>query len=397
MKLDLRFDKKKFIACGLAAALTFGLGSLAVFADDNDNFNVSFGLNGTGILTADLGDDAEVEEEADEEAEEVKDPIVTVNAGITASFEQSYYDIDVLELDSRADNLSDITLTKAEIEECLNRYNNLGIAVVDGHLNVREKPTTGSDVEGKLASDAACEILDEADGWYHISSGKVKGYVSSEFIITGDEAREYAKTVMRKVATAKTDALRVREEPNTDCKVIMTISNGEEFELAAIEGDWVKVDVNGDYGYISAEYVDVSVQLKHAYTIAELNFGPGVSSVRVKLVQEALKYVGNRYVWGGTSLTNGADCSGYVLALYKKIAGISLPHYSGSQSKYGKAVNAKDAKPGDLFFYGSGRSISHVAIYIGNGQIVHAYDSRNGIKVTSAYYRTPICVRSLLG
>ncbi|MBR4808262.1 MAG: SH3 domain-containing protein, partial [Lachnospiraceae bacterium] len=273
MKLDLKLDRKKILACVLAAVLTFGLGSLAVFADENDNLNVSFGLNGTGVLASITDTDEDEGEEEDLEA------IVTVNAGITASFEQSYYDIDVLELDSRADNISDIKLTKAEIEECLNRYNNLGIAIVDGHLNVREKPTTGSGVEGKLASDAACEILDEKDGWYHISSGKVKGYVSSEYIITGEEAKEYAKGVMRKVAIAKTDALRVREEHNTDCKVIMTISNGEEFELAAIEGDWVKVDVNGDYGFISAEYVAVSVQLKHAYTIAELNFGPGVSSV----------------------------------------------------------------------------------------------------------------------
>ena len=389
MKLDLKLDRKKILACVLAAVLTFGLGSLAVFADENDNLNVSFGLNGTGVLASITDTDEDEGEEEDLEA------IVTVNAGITASFEQSYYDIDVLELDSRADNISDIKLTKAEIEECLNRYNNLGIAIVDGHLNVREKPTTGSSVEGKLASDAACEIVGEEDGWYQITSGKVKGYVSSEYIITGEEAKEYAKGVMRKVAIAKTDALRVREEPNTDCKVIMTISNGEEFELAAIEGDWVKVDVNGDYGYISAEYVDVSVQLKHAYTIAELNFGPGVSSVRVKLVQEALKYVGNRYVWGGTSLTNGADCSGYVLALYKKIAGISLPHYSGSQSKYGKAVNAKDAKPGDLFFYGSGKSISHVAIYIGNGQIVHASTAKTGIKVSDANYRTILAVRRI--
>ncbi len=343
----------------------------------------------TGMLCLPVAAEEETEKES-------YNAIKTTNAGLTASFEQSYYDDGLVFGDKPADNESEVTLTREEIAQCLAGYNNLGIAKVDGHLNVREKPSTGANVEGKLPSDAGCEILGKEGDWYQIQSGKVKGYVSAEFLITGDEAKEYARGVMRKVVTAKTDALRVREEPNTECKIIMTIGNGEEFELAAIEGDWVKVDVNGDYGYISSEYVDIDVNLKHAYTIAELNYGPGVSSARVKLVQEALKYVGNRYVWGGTSLTNGADCSGYVLALYKKMCGISLPHYSGSQSKYGRAVDAKNAKPGDLFFYGSGRSISHVAIYIGNGQIVHAYDSRNGIKITSAYYRTPICVRSIL-
>ncbi len=362
MRLDLK--AKRLGACILAAVVVTGLLCLPVAAEETEK--------------------------------EVFNAIKTTNAGLTASFEQSYYDDGLVFGDKPADNESDVTLTREEISECLASYKNLGIAKVDGHLNVREKPTTNSNVEGKLSSDAGCEIVGEEDGWYKIESGKVKGYVSAEYLITGDEAKEYARGVMRKVVTSKADALRVREEPNTDCKIIMTISNGEEFELAAIEGDWVKVDVNGDYGYIASEYVDVSVQLKHAYTIAELNFGPGVSSLRVKLVQEGLKYVGNRYVWGGTSLTNGADCSGFVLALYRMICGINLPHYSGSQSKYGRAVEAANAKPGDLFFYGSGRSISHVAMYIGNGQIVHAYDSRNGIKVTSAYYRTPICVRSLL-
>ncbi|MBR5337500.1 MAG: SH3 domain-containing protein [Lachnospiraceae bacterium] len=357
----MRLDARKIGTCALSAVMAFGMFALPVSAGSDIN-----------------------------------NAIKTTNAGLTASLEQGYYDDGLVLGDKPADNESDAKLTREEIAECLAGYNDLGIAKVDGHLNVREKPSTGSNVEGKLPSDAGCEILEQEGDWYLISSGKVKGYVSGEFLLTGDEAREYARGVMHKVVTSKADALRVREEPNTDSKIIMTISNGEEFELAAIEGDWVKVDVNGDFGYIAAEYVDIAVKLKHAYTIAELNYGPGVSSIRVKLVQEALKYVGNRYVWGGTSLTNGADCSGYVLALYKKICGISLPHYSGSQSKYGRGINAADAKPGDLFFYGSGRSISHVAIYIGNGQIVHAYDSRNGIKITSAYYRTPICVRSLL-
>ena len=128
--------------------------------------------------------------------------------------------------------------------------------------------------------------------------------------------------------------------------------------------------------------------------MTEVKYGDGVSDVRVDLVNYATQFVGNPYVWGGVSLTNGCDCSGFVLSVYSHY-GIGLPHSSRSQSGYGKSISASEAKPGDLFFYGSG-SISHVAIYIGNGRIVHASNHRDGIKISSAFYRTPICVRSLL-
>ncbi|MDE6980450.1 MAG: C40 family peptidase, partial [Lachnospiraceae bacterium] len=109
----------------------------------------------------------------------------------------------------------------------------------------------------------------------------------------------------------------------------------------------------------------------------------------------ALQFVGNPYVYGGTSLTNGADCSGFTLSIFAKY-GIYLPHSSAAQAGYGRRINASEAQPGDLFFYGSGSRISHVAIYIGNGQIVHASSRRTGIKISNAYYRSPICVVRLL-
>ena len=99
---------------------------------------------------------------------------------------------------------------------------------------------------------------------------------------------------------------------------------------------------------------------------------------------------------GGTSLTKGADCSGFVLSVFKNY-GITLPHYSKSQSNYGTEISYKDAQPGDLLFYGSSASsISHVAIYIGDGQIVHANDEKTGIIISNAYYRTPVKAVSLL-
>ena len=130
--------------------------------------------------------------------------------------------------------------------------------------------------------------------------------------------------------------------------------------------------------------------------MTELKYGAGVSDARVSLVAYACQFVGNPYVWGGTSLTNGADCSGFTLSIFAKY-GIYLPHSSRAQPNCGTIISASEAQPGDLFFYGSGNSISHVAIYIGNGQIVHASNETTGIIISNAFYRTPICVSNVLG
>ncbi len=121
------------------------------------------------------------------------------------------------------------------------------------------------------------------------------------------------------------------------------------------------------------------------------------ASLRSKLVNYALQFVGNRYVWGGTSLTNGVDCSGFTMQVMKQF-GVSLPHYSGSQAQMGKVVNSSQMRPGDLVFYAnSSGTVNHVAIYIGNGQIVHAASSRSGIKISPWNYRTPKTIRNMLG
>ena len=109
----------------------------------------------------------------------------------------------------------------------------------------------------------------------------------------------------------------------------------------------------------------------------------------------AKQYVGTRYVWGGTSLTNGADCSGFTLAVYRNY-GISLPHSSRAQANCGTKISVSEVKPGDLIFYGSGRSINHVAMYIGNGQVVHASNSRTGIIISNMYYRSPVSAARII-
>lgn len=110
----------------------------------------------------------------------------------------------------------------------------------------------------------------------------------------------------------------------------------------------------------------------------------------------ATKFVGNPYVWGGSSLTNGADCSGFTMAVYAQF-GYSLPHSSGAQAGCGRSVSFSNLQPGDLIFYRNGGSIGHVAMYIGGGRVVHASNKKDGIKISNYRYRTPACARRIIG
>lgn len=269
-------------------------------------------------------------------------------------------------------------------------YNVLGIAnTTDNNLNIRENPSTDGKLVGKLPRYAACEVLKIEDGWAHITSGKVEGYVSMDYLATGAEAKKLAVQELTLTAIVTCDALRVREEPSTDAPVITQIPNGEQLEVAEVEGEWVRVYLDDEEVYVSAEYVKVEEKLNEAITMTELLYGQGVSDVRVDLVQYAKQFLGNPYVWGGTSLTKGADCSGFVLSIFKKY-GYNLPHSSVTQGNSGRKISMSELKPGDLIFYGKNGSINHVAIYIGNGQVIHASSPKTGIKISNYNYRTPI-------
>lgn len=294
---------------------------------------------------------------------------------------------------SVSENTAEVT---QEAPSTIYGYTNLGIANVEETLNVRETPSADSSMVGKMPKNAAGEIFETLDGWYKIQSGDVTGYVSADYLITGEEAAARAEEVKQTIATVKTPTLNVREEPNTECSILALMPQGEELNVLEDLSGWVKVDLDNTNGFISKDYVDISVQLPKAMTMTEVRYGNGVSDVRVDLISYATQFVGNPYVWGGTSLTNGADCSGFTLSIFAKY-GVYLPHSSKAQANCGTRISASEAKPGDLFFYGSGSSISHVAIYIGNGQIVHASSKKTGIKISNAFYRSPICVTRVLG
>nr|WP_308650311.1 SH3 domain-containing C40 family peptidase [uncultured Agathobacter sp.] len=275
-------------------------------------------------------------------------------------------------------------------------YTNLGMSVISsGNLNIRQEASTDSEVVGILTNHNACELLEDAGDWYKVTSGKVTGYVSKQYLVTGAEAEAIAQQEIKTVATVNTETLNVRADKSTEAAVLSQVGNSEAFTVNSIADGWVEISVDDSVGYISQDYVTVAQALPTAKTIEQVKYGDGVSDVRASVVSYALQFVGNRYVWGGTSLEKGVDCSGFTMRILGKY-GISLPHSSKAQPSYGTKISASEAKPGDLFFYGSGRSISHVAIYIGNGQIVHASNKRDGIKVSNAFYRNPICVARYL-
>lgn len=323
--------------------------------------------------------------------------VATLTEGIEPALRSGVFAASDVDMQSIAASVetSDSVVTAASLG-ALYGYSNIGICVVEsGNLNIREGASTDSKLVGKFPKNGACEVVSTDGDWYYIESGEIKGYVLAEYIVTGEKAWSMATELAQYVATAQTGGLRVRIEPNTDCEILAQLADGEEVTVIEDGEEWIKVEVDGEEGYVSAEFVDVELSLNTAMTLAQARYGAEVSEVRAGLCDYALQFVGNPYVWGGVSLTKGADCSGFVLSIYKKY-GVSLPHSSRAQANCGKKISSSELQPGDLIFYGKGSYINHVAIYIGGGQIVHASNKRTGIKVSNAFYRTPIkCVRIL--
>ena len=279
----------------------------------------------------------------------------------------------------------------------LNLYDNLGISSVDNYLNVRKEPGEDAEIIGKMTSKSAGEILETSeDGkWYKIKSGPVTGYVSAQYILTGAAAKDEALQVAELMAIVSTDRLNVRTEPSTDAPIWTQISNNERYDVISQLDGWVEIELDSSTAFVSTDYVDVRYALPEA-----INFSPldGNTSLRNRLVNYALQFVGNRYVWGGNDPHTGADCSSFVRYVYSHVAGVTLERVSRAQAKQGRKINSSQMRPGDLIFYtNSGGTVNHVAMYIGNGQIVHAASRRSGIKISTWNYRNPYRIVNMLG
>lgn len=295
---------------------------------------------------------------------------------------------------------------------------NVAIANVNDSCNIREGAGTNYNIIGIFPKNAYCIVLDEKDGWAHIQSGNVTGYIKTDYLFMGEEGYAKACEMVRLTATVTAGSVNVRTEPSTasDDTIIMEVSRGEQLEVVeeAIlnKNDekalmWVKVIVDasdmteseGDvYGYISSEFVNVGYNWKTAVKIDPID--ASVSAIRQKVIAEAKKHIGLKYVWGGTSLTTGADCSGFCLAVYRA-CGIStarMPRtsYDMAASSAGKTVSLANAKPGDLVFYGSRGRVDHVGIYIGNNKVIHESGRKDGCKISNVNYRTIIKIKNFI-
>lgn len=276
-------------------------------------------------------------------------------------------------------------------------YTNIGIANVEsGNLNVREIPSTDGKMVGKMPKNSACEVLEISDGWAHIQSGEVEGYVNTDYLLTGPDAKLKANEIVRTVVVVNGDGLNVREQPDTESAILTQVASGEEMDYLETLDGWIKVAVDADEAYVSAEYVTVEEKLDTAVTMSELLYGQDVSDLRVDIAEYAKQFLGNAYVYGGSSLTNGTDCSGFTMSIYKHF-GIKLSHSASAQSGEGTKISASELQPGDLVFYAdSSGHINHVALYIGGGKVIHASSPSTGIKISNYKYRTPVKYVSIL-
>ena len=335
----------------------------------------------------------------------------------------------------------DANVSENEAPVVKSEYDDIAIAQVTNYVNLRSEPSEEGEILGKLYNNSAATIIATEGDWYKIKSGSVDGYVKAEFVVSGAEAETLAKEVGHRTATVNTETLKVRNDAGLDATVQTLIPEGESYDVVEELDGWVKIAVDTDIeGYVSTEYVNLETEFVEAESIEEEKArlaeeervrkeaeeaakkadeasakkkksasssestdnaestesseaaAPAVtapvSGSRAAIVSYALQFVGNPYVAGGTSLTNGADCSGFTYSVFAD-CGISIPRDSRSQAAGGTPVDLSAIQPGDLLFYSNGGSINHVALYIGNGQVVHASTAKTGIKISAYNYRTP--------
>ena len=317
-------------------------------------------------------------------------------------------------------------------------------------LNIRKKGSINAKIVGKMKKGNIATVLKKGSEWSKVRSGNVTGYVKNQYLVFGDEIENFAKQNVKKVAKIQTETLRVRKKASTDSKIVTLVSEDDKLKVKKQTDDWAKVKVDGQTGYVSKDYAKVIYSFGKAKSMKQIqaeqeakkraeeaarnkpvsttssshtsNTGTtsgsttgstqttkkasvsvsssGSSATGSRIVSYAQQFVGNPYRYGGNSLTNGIDCSGFTQQIMAKF-GYSISRTSSSQSGDGRAVSTSNLRAGDLVFYGDGGSIDHVALYIGGGQVVHASNSapypRGGIKISNVNYRTPICARRIIG
>ena len=338
-------------------------------------------------------------------AEETEEQPFIQASGIESVLEECY----------ETDVKDNINLYLVPTEE--GEYLNMAFSDTGDYTYIRSAPDENSDWVGKLYKDSAAQVLEYLDGWTKIRSGSAEGYVPSDTLITGSEAEQCAEEYENNTVTVTARVLNVRVGQGTDAEILTQITEDEQYQVTGdpVNG-WYPVKVGDVDGWVSGEYVTEETSYSYGETkeeeekrIAEEErkeqeaeeqqaaeaaassvTGTDVSGQAV--IDYACQFVGNPYVWGGTSLTNGADCSGFVQSVYAHF-GVSLPRTTYDMVNSGYAVSYEEAQPGDLILYGD---CSHVGLYMGDGNIVNALNSDRGICICSATYTNIYAVRRVL-
>ena len=320
-----------------------------------------------------------------------------------------------------------------DLQEEENEYADLAIMNVKNYVNVRSLPSTDGEIVGKIYPHAVAQVLGRAgenEEWFQIVSGNVEGYIKAEFFLYGEDAVEEIEKNVIRYASVLADRLNVREEPSTDSKRIGYLNQGEKAKMIADEGEWIKI-VYGDEkeGYVAKEYTILVEEFIYAKSIEEeraeeeakralavraqdeTDSGQDIlgeivfpsdyygsnEELRKAIVDYAMQYLGNKYVHGGSTLAGGTDCSGFTSLIYKDF-GYSVSRTPGGQyTSDGRSISFEEIKPGDIICYGKSSSkCTHVALYIGDGQIIHAANSKKGVVIYEADYDTIIGIKNVI-
>lgn len=297
------------------------------------------------------------------------------------------------------------------------------VANIEGSLRVRAEASTDAEIVGKLYPYAVATIVERGDAWTKIESGSVSGYVANEFLLFGDDAGAYITENYKYCATVEVPALNVRQDASTESECIGSVTGGQELDILGETDEWVQIQYSEDtVGYVAKEFVNVGWNYPTAMTLEEeqemiqaalakqaaaqttrsssssseiatlppVNTSAEGLALGQQIASYACQFVGNPYVYGGSSLTNGTDCSGFTMAVYAQF-GYSLSHSSGVQMGQGTPVSLDAVQPGDIICYSG-----HVGLYIGGGQIVHASTESTGIIISNMYYTSPIGARRIV-
>lgn len=319
-------------------------------------------------------------------------------------------------------------------------YANFAIAAQISHyVNVRTQPTTESDMVGKMYKGSVAEVLEVVgegeDTWLKIISGDVEGYIKAEYFLYGASAQEAIEQYINHYAQVNVTRLNVRSKPDVESARIGYVSSGERIRFLEDQGEWIHVQYTENQdGYVASEYVTVVEEFIHAISLEEERalleaqaalaaraaaseattpedtvptqnpyeqvtppdaVASTNSELRAQIVAYAMQYLGNRYVHGGRSLASGTDCSGFTCYLYA-VFGYSLSRTpEGQLASAGRLISYDQIQPGDIICYGKSRC-THVALYIGNNQIIHAANSRKGVVIGNALYDNILGVKNVV-